>query len=220
MKVSDYVLQEDAEVEASSDLVSRVERRKKANADHESSLFEQALTVENQIEIHAATLLKETARKDAKKVVMLAGVVQGLTVKETGEILKTEMEIKREKVACSEVGTSEAATSEATATRGNSQPHTIYDSIINLDSTSSPSTNSKISLTPSPSNQTHKKPVDDVFVPVYPYILERICNMAQMRIDACQNLPANHPLQPPYIQPLQIIFADEQCARDFRVSIH
>jgi len=34
--------------------------------------------------------------------------------------------------------------------------------------------------------------------------------MSQMRIDACQNLPANHPLQPPYIQPLQTILADEQ----------
>ena len=40
MKVSYYVLQEDAEVEASSDLISRVERRKKANDDHESSLLE------------------------------------------------------------------------------------------------------------------------------------------------------------------------------------
>jgi len=48
-------------------------------------------------------LLKETARKYAKKVVKLVEVVQGLAVKETGEILKTEIEIKRDKVACSEV---------------------------------------------------------------------------------------------------------------------
>ena len=103
MKVSDYVLQKDVEVEASSDLISRVERRKKENADHESSLLEQELTVASQIEIPATTLLKETARKDAKKVVKLVEAVQGLAVKETGEILKIEMEITREKVACSEL---------------------------------------------------------------------------------------------------------------------
>jgi len=57
MKVSNYVLQEDAEVEASSDLVSRVERRKKANVDQEASLVEKALTVTSQIEIPAATLV-------------------------------------------------------------------------------------------------------------------------------------------------------------------
>jgi len=87
MKVSDYVLQEDTEVEASSDMISRVERRKK-NADQESPILERALAVENEIEIPAATLLKETARKDAKKVVKLAEVVRGLAVKETGELLK------------------------------------------------------------------------------------------------------------------------------------
>jgi len=34
--------------------------------------------------------------------------------------------------------------------------------------------------------------------------------MAQMRIDVCQRLPANHPLQPPFIQPLQTIPADAE----------
>jgi len=29
-----------------------------------------------------------------------------------------------------------------------------------------------------------------------------------MRIDVCQRLPADHPLQPPFIQPLQTIPAD------------
>jgi len=32
-----------------------------------------------------------------------------------------------------------------------------------------------------------------------------------MRIDVCQRLPADHPLQPPFIQPLQTIPADAQC---------
>jgi len=29
--------------------------------------------------------------------------------------------------------------------------------------------------------------------------------MQQMRIDACKNLPGNHPLQPPVIEPIQSI---------------
>lgn len=42
MKVSNYVLQEDAEVEVSSNLISRVERRKKENANQEASLVKKA----------------------------------------------------------------------------------------------------------------------------------------------------------------------------------
>ena len=46
MKVSDYVWQEE-EVKARTDLISRAERRKKANVDQEGSLVEKSLTVAN-----------------------------------------------------------------------------------------------------------------------------------------------------------------------------
>jgi len=42
---------------------------------------------------------------------------------------------------------------------------------------------------------------------MYPSIQEGIIDMQQMRIDACKNLPANHPLQPPVIEPIQSILA-------------
>jgi len=42
---------------------------------------ERALTVAIQIDIPTATLLKETARKDAQKVVKLVEAIQGLAVK-------------------------------------------------------------------------------------------------------------------------------------------
>jgi len=42
---------------------------------------------------------------------------------------------------------------------------------------------------------------------MYPSIQERIIDMQQMRIDACKNLPENHPLQPPMIDPIQSIHA-------------
>jgi hypothetical protein len=69
-------------------------------------------------------------------------------------------------------------------------------------------------FTPSPSTKTHKKPPDDVYVSMYPSVLERICDLSQRRIDVCQKLLANHPLQPPYIQPLQTIPVDEQFKDD------
>jgi len=45
---------------------------------------------------------------------------------------------------------------------------------------------------------------------MYPSIIERIGEMAQRRINVCARLPANHPLQPPMIEPLQFIPADAE----------
>jgi len=45
---------------------------------------------------------------------------------------------------------------------------------------------------------------------MYPYVQERIGDMAQRRIYVCQKLHASHWLQPSYIQPLQTIPVDEQ----------
>jgi len=115
----------------------------------------------------------------------------------------------------------EDGTLEAVEIRGNSPSDTISDNVIDLDS-SSPSTNiddiplNKVyetldkAFTPSSSSKTTKKHVDDVYVPLYPYVLERIGDLSQRRIDVCQKLPVTHWLQPPFIQPLQTIPADEQ----------
>jgi len=59
-------------------------------------------------------------------------------------------------------------------------------------------------LSPSTSTKTNKKP-DDTFVPMYPSVEERLISMQQRRIDACKHLPADHPLQPPVIEPIQFI---------------
>jgi hypothetical protein len=45
---------------------------------------------------------------------------------------------------------------------------------------------------------------------MYPQILQSIVEMAQMRIDVCARLPANHPFQPYFIQPIQSIPADAE----------
>jgi len=193
MKVSEYVLQEDAEIEASTDLVTRMERNKKVVAD--ASLLNKAFVIASEIGVPVVSLLKESTTADAQKVVELAEEIQDLVTEESGELLK--------EVHWEEVGISEADASEAT--RGNSSSHIISDDITELD-TSSPSSSSDKTSTSSPTTKNQRKPTE--FVPVYPSILRSIGEMAQMRIDVCERLHVNHPFQPPFIQPLQTIPAD------------
>jgi len=69
------------------------------------------------------------------------------------------------------------------------------------------------SLSSSSFTKQKKKP-DDEFVPVYPQVLQSIGEMAQMRINVCARLPADHPFQPPFIQPLQTIPADAEVTNE------
>jgi len=171
--------------------------------------------------VPAEVLLKESTAEDAQKVVELVGNLQALVM--VDELLNAAEEVQREDALCSETGTSEVDASEAA--RGNSYTHNISDNVVEIKSTSTSTSNSsdtiddiplsKVyeklhkSLASSPSTKHQKKLVDDVFEPMYPNVLERIGEMAQRRTDVCQNLLVNHPLQPTFIQPLQIILADE-----------
>ena len=137
----------------------------------------------------------------------------------TGDLLKDAEKAQKGKAVCSEIVGSEALSSEATETIGNTSSHTISNDITELESTSTSHSSDTIddiplskvyktlekSLAPSPSTKNQKKPADDVFEPMYP-----IGELAQMRIVVCQKLPTNHPLQHPFIQPLQTIALDEQ----------
>jgi len=38
---------------------------------------------------------------------------------------------------------------------------------------------------------------------MYPRVQDRIIGLSQMRVDVCSRLPADHPFQPPMIEPLQ-----------------
>jgi hypothetical protein len=64
------------------------------------------------------------------------------------------------------------------------------------------------SLSPSSSTKLKKNPNVDTFEPMYPSVNERIHDMAQMRFKVCERLPANHPFQPPMIEPLSFVPAD------------
>jgi len=48
----------------------------------------------------------------------------------------------------------------------------------------------------------------------YPSVEERLIGFQQRRIDACKNLPLDHPLQPPVIEVIQSIPADAEGADD------
>ena len=49
---------------------------------------------------------------------------------------------------------------------------------------------------------------------MYPFVEERLIGLQQRRIDACIHLPADHPLQPPMIDPIQFVPADAEGADD------
>jgi hypothetical protein len=98
MKVSKYVLQEDVEIKASNDLITRMERNKKATAD--ASLLNKELVIASEIDVPAESLLKESTAEDAQKVVELPEEIKDLVTEQSGELLK---EVQRE-----EVGTSDA----------------------------------------------------------------------------------------------------------------
>jgi len=145
--------------------------------------------------------------------------------------LKTAEDAQEEAV-CSEVVASDAL-------EGNSNSHTTAEIVIIESSTSSETrsspaslssslstssdtddiplsrvyTNLNKALSPSPSS-THKKPISDTFVPMHPSVEARLQDMQQRRINACKNLPADHPLQPPMIEPIQSIPADAEGADD------
>jgi len=70
----------------------------------------------------------------------------------------------------------------------------------------------------SPSTKLKKKPSDEIFESMYPSVLKRIGEMSQMRVNICARLPADHPLQPPMIEPLQSLPADAEGVDELAVS--
>jgi len=150
-----------------------------------------------------------------------------------GDMTVEATEVSQEEVGCSEVVASEAP-------EGNTDSlHTTVE-IFNIESStsldtrsnslsSSSSTSSDMDDVPlnkvyttlnkalslSPSTKTSKTSDYDTFVPMYHSVVERLHDMQQRIIDACKNVPANHPLQPPMIEPIQSILADAEGAVDY-----
>jgi len=137
----------------------------------------------------------------------------------SGELLKDF----EKKAAGSEASTSEAAASEAA--RGN--PDLTHSAnIIEIEYGTSTSTSSSTSTSDSsdlddvpltklykslsPSTKQKQKANVEPFEPLYLSVLNRIGEMSQIRVDICAKLPADHPLQPPVVEPLNVAPADAE----------
>jgi len=153
-------------------------------------------------------LLQKTTGEAAQAAIEISKDLQHLVA--SGELLKAP----EEKTTRSEVATSEAA-----ASRGNPDVSNSAN-CIEVESgseTSIPSQDSfdlddvalsviykDLSLSTKPTQKANTKP----FETVYPAILKSIGEMSQMRVDLCNKHPADHPLQPSIIEPLNIELAD------------
>jgi len=169
---------------------------------------QKALDLAAQISIPADVLLKKTTSEDAQTVLGLSEDLQQLVA--SGELLKAPEE---------KATRSEAATSEAAASRGNPDISNSTN-IIEVESGSETSIHSSdssdlddvtlsliykdISSSTKPIQKANTQP----FEPVYPTVLQSIGEMSQRRVDLCNKLPADHPLQPPIIEPLNVAPAD------------
>ena len=208
--------------------MSRVVRRRK---EVDVAALEKALQLAKEIEVPAEALAKESVVEAAQLGIELTENLQQMAV--VDDMVKA-IEGVQEEVGCSEVVVSEAP-------KGNIDSLHTAAEIVNIESSTSSnsrsnpaslSTSSSTSsnlddiplnkvyenlnkrLCPSPSTKTQKKPDSDTFVPMYPSVKERIYDMQQRRIDACVKLPANHPLQPPMIEPIQFVPANAECVVD------
>jgi len=185
MKVSSYVMEEEEQVKAATEFVTREVRGKKA-AD--AVALEKALEIEKEIEVPAEVLLKESTVEAAHKVIKLSENLQQLVV--TGVSLNDVGESQKEKATYSEAAASEAP-------KGNTDSHNISNIIDIGSSTTSASLSTSVStssdmddipldrvyanlqkyLSPSSSTNHQKKPDNDTFVPMYPSVEEIIHEM-------------------------------------------
>ena len=182
---------EDEQEEATTSLLTREVLKKKA------------LKIAAQISVPSNVLLQEESIEVAQAGIELTKHLQQLVA--SGELLKAPEE--------------KAAPSKAAASRGN---HDVSNSanIIEAESESETSISSlessdlddvtlsllykNISPTTKPKQKANFKP----FEPVHPVVLKSIGEMAQMRVDICNKLSADHPFQPPMVELLNIAPTD------------
>jgi len=123
LKVSDYVMEEDDQVEVATDLVTREVRRKRA-ADE--ATLQKASEIAQEIDIPTEHLVKQSTVEATHKVIELTENLQQLVV--SGDLLDAAEEVQRKEAACSEADASEA-------TRGNTDSHNISN-VIEIKSSS------------------------------------------------------------------------------------
>jgi len=172
--------------------------------------------------------VKEAAVKKALEIAAQISVPSDVLLqKTTGEATQAAIELSED---LQQLVRSEVATSEAAASRGNSD---LSHSVIEVESRSETSTSTSsqdssdlddvtLSLlykNISPSTKQKQRVNAKPFEPVYSAVLKSTREMSQMRIDICNKLPANHPLQPHEVEPLNVAPADAKCFNESAGSV-
>jgi len=197
LKESKYVEAEEEQVAEATQLVTREVSRKKVNDE----AVQRAVELARQIEVPASSIAREDAAEAAQQVIEAAEVVQELAASKAEVLALVGSKEAKEGNA----GTSEAPVSPEAPEGMSDNLHTEVE-IVELGSSSSetrsnsPSSSSSTSSSdeddiplrkvystinkiPSTSTKTTQKP-DDIFVPMYPSVEERMIDMQQRRIDA------------------------------------
>jgi len=198
LRESQYILQEEKDVEASG-LVTREIRNKKA-AD--AVALKKAMQIAGETKIHVSSILREDAGVSAQKVIEAAEEVQELASAEAGNLLKMLTEIQRVKAS----GIEEQASDDATEDhQGKDSIHNARENI--ADPELSPlSSSTYTSSTPSPSNLNSS----GEYVSMVPSVQERIDKVIQRHIDVGQRLPEGHWGRPDSLNPIQLIALDSE----------
>ncbi|KEH21968.1 transmembrane protein, putative [Medicago truncatula] len=191
LKVTTDAAEEEEEIDAATNLVTREVRKKKVE---DAATLQKALKLAKQIKIPASSIAREDVGANAQEVTRDAEVVQEMVAIEAGSLLDIG------------AGVLEAVIPKASEGILNSQ-HTDNLIIVESGSTlsiSSQSTSSTFSSdlddVPlgqiyitihkglSPSTKTHKNPGVNynTFEPMIPSVDERIGSLSQMRIDVCK----------------------------------
>jgi len=194
-------------------------------------LRQASLVAEEEEEAATSLVTREVLKSKAKEEAVKRALEIAAQILVTSEVLlkKTtgEAAIKLSE-DLQQLVRSEAATSEAAASRGNSN---LSHSIIEVESGSETSTSSTdssdlddvtLSLlykNISPSTKQKQKVNVKPFEPVYSAVLKSIWEMSQMRVDICNKLAANHPLQPPIVEPLNVATIDAEGSNEPAESV-
>jgi len=108
LRESQYILQEEEDVEASG-LVTREIRNKKA-AD--AAALQKAMQIARETEIPTSSILREDVGVSAHKVIEAAEEVQKMASTEAGNLLKMSVEIQRVQASGTKEQASDAATED------------------------------------------------------------------------------------------------------------
>jgi len=180
LRESQYILQEEEDMEASGLVTRELRNKKAANV----AALQKAMKIAREIEIPASSILREDADVSAQKVVEAAEQVQEMASADDGNLLKMLAEIQRIEASGTEEQASDASTEDH---QGKDSIHNAFENIAD-SKLSQLSSSTHTSSTPSPSNHNSS----GEYVPMVPSVQERIDNLLQRHVNVGQRLPEGH----------------------------